>query len=138
MPQISATTRLHVTADEVWSVIGPFEAAVDWVPGAASCETEGEGVGAIRRVTTGDGARIVERLEQVDPAGRSYQYSIVEAPMPLDSYLSTLRVRALEEGCEVQWSCDFSVPAELERQISEALDGLYSAAMQGLSERFSS
>ena len=133
MAAVSAAAQFKASADQAWAKVGSFE-ETSWIPGNDGSEVSGEGVGATRSFKTPDGGQIVERLEAHDAAGRSYTYSIVEAPMPIQNYQSTIAVKPAGDGSEVSWSCTFEVAPDLEETIVGALKGLYEGAMAGLKE----
>ena len=85
MATASANIRVPVSADKVWQLVGGFLSLHDWLPMIASSETlEG---GRVRKLTTADGAVIVERLQTYDNANRTYSYSIDTGPFPATNYL---------------------------------------------------
>ena len=65
--------RRCAAPDEVWSLIGPF--APTWHPRSRRVRSTGRGVGQLRTIETVDGREIVERLEAIDDAKRSYRYT---------------------------------------------------------------
>ena len=59
MTQACSTITIRAPADAVWQLIGRFDAAQD-LSGVVRCTVEGEGVGAVRRLTSADGTTVVE------------------------------------------------------------------------------
>ena len=59
---------------------------------ALHTEEQGHGWGRVRHLDNPDGQTIVERLEKYDFAGRTYSYSILQAPFPVTGYLATITV----------------------------------------------
>ncbi|MGB8273721.1 MAG: SRPBCC family protein [Alphaproteobacteria bacterium] len=118
--------RLAASADSVWTLIGPFDSLPLWHPLVRECTLAYAGGHKLRRILLHDGRRIVNREEARDEAKRSYSYSIVEAPVAVTSYLSTLTVH--EEGpqsCLVHWESAFvarpGADPEDERRMVESL-----------------
>jgi hypothetical protein len=134
MPNIEASVTVSATPEQAFAVVGNFSDA-SWVPGTARTELDGSGVGAVRTVTTADGTRLKERLEEYDPARRRYTYALVEAPMPLKNYFSTVEVASAGAGALIRWTASFDAPAEMAENIRGALDGLFKTAMDGLKTR---
>src|SRR5262245_33299849 len=87
---VADSVELAATPDEVWSLIGPF--GLDWHPGVARTNLTGAGIGQLRTMQTRDGKEIVERLEALDNAKRTYRYTLV-AGVPASRYTGTLEVR---------------------------------------------
>ena len=132
MAGIAVAEDFTVSADAVWTKLADFGGLADWMPGVKTCETEGDGVGAVRRVAMGP-AEVVERLEAFDPTARSLSYSIVEGPIPVQNYLATVSVREAGDGCHVDWTAKFDLPDGLtEEQIAPGLEGAYGGALAAL------
>jgi len=53
--QRCAVTKPHVPADAIWQVISDLHAAGQYFSGVVNCTVEGEGVSALRRLTSADG-----------------------------------------------------------------------------------
>jgi hypothetical protein len=134
MPNIDASVVVSATPDQAFALVGDFSDA-SWVPGTARTELDGSGVGAVRTVTTADGTRLKERLEAYDAAARRYTYALIEAPMPLENYESTVEVTGEGKGARIRWTASFEAPPEMAEGIRGALDGLFKTAMDGLRTR---
>lgn len=132
MAGIAVAEDFTVSADEVWKRLADFGGLSDWMPGVASCETEGDGIGAVRRIAMGP-AEVVERLEAFDASTRSLSYSITEGPIPVQNYLATIRVQEAGGGCHVDWTAEFDLPEGLtQEQIAPGLEGAYGGALAAL------
>lgn len=90
-----ATLRTHAridrNADDVWAVVKDSDAIADWFPGL-----DGVTVTETSRTLSMGGISIVEDIVTVDDGLRRFQYSITEAPMPVESHLGTMDV--IEDG----------------------------------------
>ena len=62
----------------------------------------------MRTLTTVDGAVLVERRVQYSEEGMSYSYEIVESPLPVADYESTLAVMDSAGGSMITWSGEFA------------------------------
>lgn len=134
MATASAFIDIPASPDQVWQLIGGFNSLPDWLPLVAVSEA-GEG-GRLRHLQTVDGTVIVERLQAFENAGKTYSYSIVEAPFPVTDYLATLRVEALGDGARVTWSGQFT-PAGVSTEAAEELfTGVYQGGLAALSGNF--
>lgn len=126
MVEVVVTQDIDASADEAWRLIGGFNGLPGWLEVVASSEAEGEGVGAMRTLTLGDGAVIRERQEARDDESRTYTYSIVEGPLPIRDYLATLSVRERGAGaCTVEWSSTFEPDGVPEADAVDLIEGLY-------------
>jgi hypothetical protein len=108
---VTETVQIKAPLDKVWAAVKDFDALAKWHPGFSSDQlTTGSNgtVGAVRKLTVKDGPVIVEKLTAYNDAGHSYRYIIVESPLPITHYSSTLSVRAGKSGTtEVVWSGSF-------------------------------
>ncbi|MDA1001280.1 MAG: SRPBCC family protein, partial [bacterium] len=106
MPEVSMSVKLNASADEVWGLIGGFNALPDWHPAAAKSTLEAGG--KVRRLEVVGGAVVLERLERHSDADRACTYTIEEGPIPVSGYRATLRVQEDGAGCKVSWSSAFN------------------------------
>ena len=108
---IEASVSVPVAPAQAFAFVDYFGGA-SWVPGTASCEIEGTGVGAVRNITTVDGVKLKERLESFDARAHRYSYRLVAAPMPVQDYVSTVEVTPEGTGSRITWKAQFEAPPE--------------------------
>lgn len=98
--------RLEVEADALWAVVGDLASPVPGGGMIERVELDGTGAGAIRTFHLPGGARIVERIEDYDPAQRRYAYRILDAgPLPVANYLGKAEVAPAGAGAAIlSWS----------------------------------
>ena len=136
---VSMQTTLAAPAGKVWQTVGDFNGLPRYVAAATKSEMQGRGVGALRTLTLPDGAQIVERLESHDDDAMTLSYSIVSGPLPVENYLSTVKVRPLaEDRCEVSWSSTFEAAGVSEAEARGAIEGIYAMGFEGLHKLFDS
>ena len=134
MAEIAVERDFAASADAVWEKLGNF-GEMGWMPGVASCEVEGEGLGAVRKIAMGP-ATVVERLEAHDDSGRILSYSITEGPIPVQNYLATITVSESGSGCHVDWIAKFDLPEGVPADaVKPALEGAYGGALDALKEQ---
>ena len=123
MTRVSCKTTIHVPADAIWQVISDFGAAGHYLAGVVNCTVEGEGVGALRTLTSADGSTIVERLETLDKITHRLSYALL-TDTPFRNCLTIMLVHDLGQGqAEVEWSATFEadgIPADEARDMLEA------------------
>ena len=136
MSTVTVSTRLGVPADQVWEVVGHFNALPEWHPAVEKSEL-GEG-GSIRRLTLVGGGSIVERLERTSDDDRVYRYSILESPLPVANYSAEIRIHPHEDGnsCTVAWSSDFQAAGATPETALETIRGIYEAGFENLRKMF--
>lgn len=94
MSQVVLRATIGASADEVWATISDFNGAPNYLGGLATSTMEGEGVGAVRTVTTKDGTQVQERLERFDPATYLLSYTIIAGPLPMANYVATMQLQS--------------------------------------------
>lgn len=139
MAQASAAIDITASPSEVWQLIGGFGSLPDWLGSISKSElTEG---GRVRHLADAKGETIVEQLEKFDNAARSYSYSILKAPFPITSYLSTLQVKpsADGKGSRVEWAATFIPNSGVsDQEASQVFQGIFEDGLKELASRFKS
>jgi hypothetical protein len=95
--------------------------------------------GAVRTVTTKDGAKLVEELLSHQDSTRSLKYRIIDSPLPVSDYVSTLKVKAAKGGSRVEWSSTFKRKDEAEGAdnagAKKAVAGIYTSGLGALKQQ---
>ncbi len=138
MASVSMSINLNAPTDEVWKLIGGFNDLPDWHPVIVKSDLEEDG--KVRRLEIGDGAIIMERLEEHDDSARMYRYAITESPLPIEGYVAVIRVGEGEggQGARVDWSSEFTPSGVPEAEAVEVVRGIYQAGFDALADRFGS
>jgi len=126
------TVSIAAGADIVWAAIGDFCGIAAWHPVVARCEPGRDGNATLRKLTTKDGAVLLERQLSFEPARRSYSYSILESPLPVAGYRSTIRVEARGPTSFVVWDSVFQPKDATAEQAQAVIEGIYQAGLDGL------
>lgn len=127
MAMVMRSATFAAPADEVWAVIGDFNALSTWHPAVERQTAEGDR----RNLDLGGGNALVERLLGQD--GMSYSYEIVSGPLPVEDYRSTISATPAGSGCVVVWTSTFEPKAD---NASGVVAGIYEAGFAALGERF--
>jgi hypothetical protein len=119
--------------DAVWKKVGDFCGIADWHPAVAKCElSHGK---KIRTLTLKGGGTIVERLLKWDNKGTSYTYTIVSSPLPVDHYVSTIKVVADGSGSDVIWTGKYKAKkGTSDADAQKTIDGIYKAGVDALAQ----
>jgi len=118
---------------DVWAVVGDFCAIKDWHPAVAECEQVEEGGDTYRILTLGDGGKIKEKLTDTDDT--SYSYEIVESPLPVKNYKSTLYVGEDDEPdrVEIEWEGEFdAADGTSDEEAEKIITGIYNDGVGGI------
>ncbi|KKX62091.1 SRPBCC family protein [Pseudomonas putida] len=130
MATASATIDIPASADQVWQLIGGFNSLPDWLPFIPKSELS-EG-GRVRSLQTADGAVVIERLQTFDDDGKTYSYSIEQAPFPATQYLATIKVEARGDGARVTWSGRFEPVGVSDEEVVALFTGIYQGGLEAL------
>ena len=135
---VEESTELAAPPEKVWALVGQF-GSLAWHPVVAETRTDGTDPnrpGCQRTITTRDGARLVEALQDYRADERVLSYRIVESPLPVSGYRSTLRVLPAPGGSRVVWSSDFerdpAAAGVSDEQAREIVAGIYRSGFEGL------
>lgn len=134
MAKISMSTDLNASADQVWKMIGGFNALPDWHPAVEKSELTQEG--QTRTLSLAGGGTIVEKLEKVDDGARTYTYSIVDSPLPVSNYTATIKVSGEGDNSTIEWSSEFSADGASDTDAMKAIEGIYQAGFDNLRKMF--
>jgi hypothetical protein len=134
MSKLSVSHVYGSTADRVWAVIGNPGSLASWHPAIASSPAEG----GQRTCTLADGGVVKEEITAHDDSARSYTYRIVESPLPMTGYVSTIRVEPTDGGrAKVVWEAEFEAAGIEPAKLEEMLRGLYTAGLGALESKLS-
>jgi hypothetical protein len=137
MAHVEMSVQLNAPAEQVWALIGGFDALPRWHPAVASSTAEQEGGRTLRRLALQGGGTIVEALEHHDAGARRYSYSILSSPLPVANYRSELSVEEQgPERCRVRWSSEFKPDGIPEQEAVATIRGVYKAGLDSLKGRF--
>ncbi len=132
MSEISVRKEVRHATDAVWTAVRTFGGVEAWIPMIAASEVEGQGAGATRVCTTGDGGRLVERLEELDDDAKRLAYSIVDSPLPVQNYRSTMSVLPAGTGSLVVWNASFDVVGAEPAEVESMMRDVYASGLDGL------
>lgn len=124
---MTSKITIRTSADVIWQVISDFGAAGQYLSGVVTCTVTGEGVGALRTLTSTDGSTIVERLEALDEVAHRLSYALL-TETPFGNCLTTMTVRDLGPSrAEVEWSATFEPDGLPEREAEALMEGALAA-----------
>ena len=72
---------------------------------------------------------------QYSDEGMSYTYVIVDSPLPVADYVSTLAVMGSGGGSMITWSGEFAAEGAPDAKAVEVISGIYQAGLAALKER---
>ncbi|HZT66833.1 MAG TPA: SRPBCC family protein [Acidimicrobiales bacterium] len=131
------SAELGAGVDEVWKLVGDFTGLIEAM--GVPVESSGQGIGQTRKIPFG-AEPTVERLEELDDQAHRVVYSIVEAPLPVRDYRSTMQLSPAGEGrTRLDWTGTFEVaPGASEEDTVGVVRAIYQGGIGFLQSRFGS
>lgn len=142
MTKVFRSTVVNAPIDDVWEHIRDFNALPAWVPSIGASQIEdghdSSTVGCIRSLTlAGDGGTVRERLLTLCDANRLCTYSILEAPLPVENYVATLRLLPVSDGDRTyaEWTAEFDTE-QVDAMRDVIGNAVFMAGLNTLKEKF--
>ncbi len=133
MLTVSETVDLNAPAATVWKTLADFGAPARYLKAVERCELQRHDGGTERTLYLKGGGTIRERLVLSNDQERALRYTIVESPLPVNDYVSTVRVEALGDGrCRVIWTSTFDARDASDDEARAAIAGIYRMGFDGL------
>jgi len=142
--QVVETVEIKAPLDKVWATVKNFDSLNKWHPGFSNDQLvsgSNNSVGAVRKLTIKDGPVITEKLLAFDDASHSFRYMIVDSPLPITHYVSTVAVRPGGAGTtKVTWrgtfkrknTSDNPPEAESDAGVTKLVQGVYRGGLDNL------
>lgn len=121
-------------AKAVWATIGDFCGISGWHPAVAKCVLSEKDGTTFRELTLKDGAKLKEALVSFDVSHMRYTYTIVEGPLPVKNYTSTLGVSAESSGSKLRWMGSFDASGAADAEAIKTITGIYEAGASELAK----
>ena len=142
MIEVIRSTVIDAAVEAVWQILRDFNGHEDWHPAVAASLIEdglaGDEVGAVRDFRMKDGAALREQLLALSDRTREVTYCILDAPMPLQGYVATLRLTPVTDGNRTfwQWRSGFTCPQPDSDRLAVLVgDGIYVAGFEAVRRR---
>lgn len=133
MLSVSESAELRAPASQVWRTVGDFGAAASYMAEVERCDLQGSGGDAERVLHMKDGGQVHERLILSSEADHALRYSIVESPLPVRDYVSTVRVDPLDDArCRITWSASFESRDGSDADARATIASIYQMGFAGL------
>ena len=136
MLEVRREETLGTDAQTVWSLVSDFGNIADWHPACSASSQDTVGGEVRRTIVVGDGARLIEKLDSIDHNAKSFSYSIIEGPLPVENYSSTVTVADADGGSRITWSGSFDAKDAPDERAKHVVAGIYEAGIGALKKRF--
>lgn len=144
---VAETIEVQAPPAKVWALVKPFDGLSKWHPTFSASPIvsgrDGER-GAIRALTIKDGPTFTEELLAINEEAMAFTYSVIESPLPIDNYMSTMTVKANGGGgTTITWIGQFTrknprtqVPeGESDAAVVKLISGAYQAGLQTIKKQ---
>jgi hypothetical protein len=145
MARVYVSSVIDAPAGRVWERVRDFNGLPRWHPRIAESHIENgepsDRVSCIRNFRLQNGDQIREQLLALSDYDMFCTYAILESPMPLESYVATLRLTPVTEGdrCFVEWSAEFDCTPENEPDLVDGIgSNVFQAGFDALKRHFGS
>jgi carbon monoxide dehydrogenase subunit G len=123
--------EIHINRDpaDVWSVVGDAGNINVWLPFITEAEMDGD----YRNCQAGENGALRERILSVDDATMRTEYTILEAPMPIEFIHAGIQVTADNGGSRVVWDTTVTPDA-----LADMFSPIYQEGLNNLKSQLES
>ena len=141
MVEVRRSTIVDAPIEDVWAILRDFNGHDHWHPTIARSVIEDgwppDAVGAVRDFRLSDGSRIREQLLSLSDRDHSFDYCILEAPLPLIGYVASVRLKPVTDGNRTywEWRSRFEPPPSRKRELVRLVgEGIYEAGFRAIKD----
>ena len=130
--EVQKSVDVAASPDKVWQTIGDFCGIAAWHPAVEKCvpsEKEGQ---KVRTLSLKGGGTLVEQQLSRDDKVMSYSYTILEGPLPVSDYKSTLAVAPEGSGSKVSWQGTFTAKGVPDTVAQDVIEGIYDSGLKAI------
>jgi uncharacterized protein YndB with AHSA1/START domain len=133
--EASKTVDIKAPPARVWAAIGDFCGIAQWHPAVAGCTPSVQGRARLRTLAMQGGGTVVERQISRDDRAMEYSYTIVQSPLPVARYRSTIKVTPSADGSTVSWSGTFVAKGTDDAKATAAIQAIYDSGLGALAAK---
>ena len=132
---VTKTATIAASPETVWKTIGGFCGIGEWHPVVEKCVPSERDGKKVRTLSLKGGGTLLEEEQARDDKAMSYTYTILEGPLPVTDYKSTIKVAKDGSGSKVTWSGNFKAKGAPDAKAEEAIGGVYDSGLKGLAAK---
>lgn len=130
--EVTKSIDVAASPEAVWRTIGGFCGIGDWHPVVEKCALSKTGGKPVRTLSLKGGGTLVEEEQSRDDRTMGYTYTILEGPLPVTDYRSTLRVAKAGSGSKVTWTGTFKAKGAPDAKAEEVIGGVYDGGLKSI------
>lgn len=141
MVEVRRSTVIDAPIEQVWAVLRDFNGHDSWHPAVARSSIEDKApadmIGAVRAFQLADGSNIREQLLALSDRERSFDYCILDAPIPLMGYVAHVRLLPVTDGEQTfwEWRSTFTSPRSREKALEKLVaEDIYEAGFRAIKQ----
>ena len=89
----------------------------------------------VRTLSLKGGGTIKEEQVSRDDKAMAYTYTILEGPLPVSDYTSTLAVAPSSSGSKLTWTGSFKAKGAPDTVAVDAISGIYESGLKAIGEK---
>ncbi|MGO9675303.1 MAG: SRPBCC family protein [Methylocella sp.] len=132
---VSRSAEIAAPPAKVWAAIGGFCGISDWHPAIEKCILSNKDGKMIRTLSLKGGGSIIEEQVSRSDDRLNYTYTILESPLPVEDYKSTISVRPAGVGSKVIWVGEFKAKGAEEAKAQATVAGIFEAGLKGIADK---
>lgn len=139
LQRVTRSTIIDAPIERVWAVLRDFNSHDQWHPAVAESHIEdglpSDQVGCVRNFRLADGNHIREQLLALSDREYISTYCILDATVPLQRYVATVRLKPVTDGRRTfwHWQSTFSTPPGRERELTDMVGkGVYEGGFEAI------
>ena len=133
--EVTRSADIAAPPAKVWQTIGDFCGIGDWHPAIEKCVLSDKDGMKVRTLSLKGGGTLKEEQVSRDDKVMSYTYTILEGPLPVSDYKSTIAVAPEGTGSKVTWSGTFNAKGAPDTVAVDAIQGIYVSGLKALSDK---
>jgi NADPH:quinone reductase len=141
MVEVRRSTIVDAPIAQVWSMLRDFNGYDTWHPVVSRSRIEGgfpsNMIGAVRDFQLTDGSRVREQLLWLSDAEHSFEYCILNAPLPLLGYVARVKLLAVTDGEQTywEWRATFKTPPARQKSLAKLVgEDIYEAGFRAIKQ----
>ena len=142
MTKVFVSAVIDAPISAVWAKMRDFNGLPDWHPRFSRSHIEdglrSDTIGCIRNFDIVGGAGTIrERLLTLSDSEYTMTYTILDAPLPVENYVATLKLYPITVGDQTlgTWSAEFKVVSGREEDVVDAVaNGTFGKAFEVMNE----